>query len=65
MMGTYEVCRRWWFPFVVEVWEQTGEGEHFSRGHYTAWIRRGIFLRRSTAEQFVKWLDIRKAWQIP
>lgn len=57
--GTYETRRPWWLPLVVEVWERGGEGEHWRRGHYVLWLRRGVFFRRRTADAFVRWLEER------
>lgn len=52
----WEIRRPWWLPFVLEVWERRGEGEDWRRGHYVLWRRRGVFLRRRTAEAYTEWL---------
>jgi hypothetical protein len=54
----YVARRRWWFPFVVEVWDtRWSKGEHWKRGEYDLWIRKGAFLRRRTALRFIEWLS--------
>jgi hypothetical protein len=54
----YIVKRRWWYPIAVEVWDtRWSEGQHWKKGHYWIWWRKGIFFRRSTAEEFARRLE--------
>lgn len=51
--GRFWVKRDWWCPLVVSVWEWVGVRTDWRRGRYELWVRRGTFIRSSTARAFV------------
>jgi hypothetical protein len=61
-MKTYKIVRDWWYPFVVSVWENDPryDGDHWRKGPYQTWWRRGVFFRKRTAQEFIEWLRERE-----